>query len=109
MVNFGGDAYAVVSQTLAAFGHHQTAKITGTEGAIRAHWSGADARSDKPTFGLGYGLGDEVQELTFDKPTGELLELADEIAAIATWPAAALYRSGWPLIYVTLPGRRTVR
>jgi myo-inositol 2-dehydrogenase/D-chiro-inositol 1-dehydrogenase len=82
IVNFDG-AYAVVSQTLAAFGHHQTAKITGTKGTIWAWWSAADARSDKPTFGLRYGLGDDVAEMKFDKPTGELLELADEVAAMA--------------------------
>jgi myo-inositol 2-dehydrogenase/D-chiro-inositol 1-dehydrogenase len=82
IVNFDG-AYAVVSQTLAAFGHHQTGKITGTEGTIWAWWSAADARSEKPTFGLRYGLGDAVTEMTFDKPTGELLELADEVAAVA--------------------------
>jgi len=82
IVNFEG-AYAVVSQTLAAFGHHQTGKITGTEGAIWAWWSAADARSDKPTFGLRYGLGDKVTEKSFEKPTGELLELADEVAAVA--------------------------
>jgi myo-inositol 2-dehydrogenase/D-chiro-inositol 1-dehydrogenase len=82
IVNFPGGAYAVVSQTLAAFGHHVTAKITGSDGAIWAHWSAADARSDAPTFGLRYGLGDDVQEVTFDKSTGELLELADQIAAM---------------------------
>ena len=82
IVNFDG-AYAVVSQTLAAFGHHQTGKITGTKGTIWAWWSAADARSDKPTFGLQYGLGDDVTETQFDKPTGELLELADEVAAMA--------------------------
>jgi myo-inositol 2-dehydrogenase/D-chiro-inositol 1-dehydrogenase len=83
IVNFPGGACAVVSQTLAAFGHHQTAKIAGTEGTIWAWWSAADARADKPTFGLRYGLGADVREVTFDRPTGELLELADEIAAVA--------------------------
>jgi myo-inositol 2-dehydrogenase/D-chiro-inositol 1-dehydrogenase len=82
IVNVPGGAYAVVSQTLAAFGHHVTAKITGTSGAIWAWWSAADARSDKPQFGLRWGLADRVQELHFDKPTGELLELADQIAAM---------------------------
>ncbi len=82
MVNFPGEAYAVVSQTLAAFGHHVTAKIAGAEGLIWAWWSAADARSDKPQFGLRWGLGETVQELHFDKPTGELLELADQIAAM---------------------------
>ncbi len=82
IVNFAG-AYAVISQTLSAFGHHQTGKITGTAGTIWAWWSAADARADKPTFGLRYGLGDDVTEMSFDKPTGELLELADEVAAVA--------------------------
>lgn len=83
IVNFDG-AYAVVSQTLSAFGHHQTGKITGTKGAIHAWWSAADARADKPTFGLRYGIGDDVTDMAFDKPTGELLELADEVAAVAS-------------------------
>lgn len=83
VVNFAGGAYAVVSQTLAAFGHHQTAKISGSEGTIWAWWSAADARSERPTFGLRYGLGDQVHEVTLDKPAGELLELAEEIEAVA--------------------------
>ncbi len=83
IVNFAGGAYAVVSQTLSAFGHHQTAKITGTEGAIWARWSAADARSEETSFELRYGLGNNVETMAFDKPTGELLELADEIAAVA--------------------------
>ncbi|MCA9162522.1 MAG: Gfo/Idh/MocA family oxidoreductase [Planctomycetales bacterium] len=83
VVNFTGGAYAVVSQTLAAFGHHQTAKISGSEGTIWAWWSAADARSERPTFGLRYGLGDQVHEVTLDKPAGELLELAEEIEAVA--------------------------
>ncbi len=83
IVNFPGGAYAVVSQTLSAFGHHQTAKITGTDGTIWANWSAADARSDEVSFELRYGIGDDVVTKTFDKPTGELLELADEIAAVA--------------------------
>lgn len=83
IVHFSGGAYAVVSQTLAAFGHHQTAKVTGTEGTIWAWWSAADARSERSQFGLRYGLGADVTEVQLDRPAGELLELADEIAAIA--------------------------
>jgi myo-inositol 2-dehydrogenase/D-chiro-inositol 1-dehydrogenase len=83
IVNFADGAYAVVSQTLAAFGHHVTGKIVGTEGTIWAHWSAADARSDEMSFGLRYGLGDDVREVCFEKPTGELLELADQISAVA--------------------------
>jgi myo-inositol 2-dehydrogenase/D-chiro-inositol 1-dehydrogenase len=83
IVNFPGGAYAVVSQTLAAFGHHVTAKVTGTEGTIWATWSAADARSDESMFSLQYGLGDEVTVVDFEKPTGELVELQQQISAVA--------------------------
>jgi myo-inositol 2-dehydrogenase / D-chiro-inositol 1-dehydrogenase len=80
-VNFPCGAFAVIAQTLSAFGHHQTAKIAGDRGTIWAAWSAADARSDRPTFSLCYGRGSEVNELQLTKPAGELLELADEVAA----------------------------
>jgi myo-inositol 2-dehydrogenase/D-chiro-inositol 1-dehydrogenase len=82
-VNFADGAWAIVSQSLAAFGHHQTAKIAGTEGAVWAWWSAADARSGQSQFGLRYGLGDQVHEESFEKPAGELLELADEVRVVA--------------------------
>jgi len=80
-IGFADGAHAVIVQTLSAFGHHQTAKVSGTEGTIWAQWSAPDARAPHPVFSLRYGLGDSVQEMTFEKSTGELLELADEIAA----------------------------
>jgi myo-inositol 2-dehydrogenase/D-chiro-inositol 1-dehydrogenase len=83
IVRHGDGGYAVVSQTLAAFEHHVTAKIAGTKGTIWAHWSAADARSDRPTFALRYGLGDDIHEVRFDRQTGELLELADQVAMMA--------------------------
>jgi myo-inositol 2-dehydrogenase/D-chiro-inositol 1-dehydrogenase len=83
IIDYPGDQYAVVSQTLAAFGHHQTAKVVGTEGTIWAHWSAADARSDKSSYGLTYGIGDQVTEEKIAQPAGELLELAAEIVAVA--------------------------
>ncbi|HIF32246.1 MAG TPA: Gfo/Idh/MocA family oxidoreductase [Planctomycetaceae bacterium] len=84
LIDFAGDEYAVVSQTLAAFGHHQTGKVVGTEGTIWARWSAADARSDQSTYELTCGLGDNIQQETLQKPAGELLELADEVVAVAT-------------------------
>lgn len=80
-IGFGDEAYAVIVQSLSAFGHHQTVKVSGTSGTIWAQWSAPDARAPRPVFSLRYGLADSITELTFDKPTGELLELADEIAA----------------------------
>jgi myo-inositol 2-dehydrogenase/D-chiro-inositol 1-dehydrogenase len=100
IVNFPGSAYAVVSQTLAAFGHHVTAKITGTSGAIWAWWSAADARASQPEFGLHWGLADQVQEMRFDRPTGELLELADQISAVVR-----AVRDGAPLPCSAQDGR----
>ncbi len=83
VVNFGDGAYAVVSQTLAAFGHHVMAKVTGTNGTIWARWSAADARSDESSFSLQYGLGDEIVDVPFAQSTGELVELEQQIAAVA--------------------------
>jgi len=83
LVNFPGGAYALVSQTLSAFGHHQTAKIAGEEGTIWAFWSAADARDERSSYGLRYWLGDSVTELTLDKPAGELLELYEEVEVVA--------------------------
>src|SRR5262245_54162694 len=80
-IGFADDSYAVIVQTLSAFGHHQTVKVSGTAGTIWAQWSASDARSPKPVFSLHHGIGDSIQELKFERPTGELLELADEIAS----------------------------
>ncbi|MEZ5302283.1 MAG: Gfo/Idh/MocA family oxidoreductase [Verrucomicrobiales bacterium] len=78
---WAGGAYAVISQTLAAFGHHVSAKIAGTEGAIWAAWSAADARSDQTTSFLRVGSGFEYDEIPLAKPAGELHELDDQLAA----------------------------
>jgi myo-inositol 2-dehydrogenase/D-chiro-inositol 1-dehydrogenase len=80
IMHFSGGAYAVVSQTLAAFEHHQTIKVTGTKGALWASWSGAMDRTRHPTFSLRAFDGEEVTTVQIDKPTGELFELEDQIA-----------------------------
>ena len=82
LVNFPGGAYAVISQTLSAFEHHQTVKLTGTQGALWASWSGAMDRTLHPTFWLKYFDGQNVVEIPFDKATGEVFELQDQIAML---------------------------
>jgi myo-inositol 2-dehydrogenase/D-chiro-inositol 1-dehydrogenase len=47
-LEFPGGRYAVVSQTLAGWEHHQVVKITGTQGAIWASWSGIMDRTAHP-------------------------------------------------------------
>ena len=84
IMHFEGGAYAVVSQTLAAFEHHQTIKVTGTKGALWAAWSGAMDRTRHPTFSLRAFDGKEVTTIPIDKPTGELFELEDQIARVVT-------------------------
>ncbi len=83
ILKFGNGAYAVVSQTLSAFEHHQTAKVTGTKGALWASWSGAMDRTRQPTFSLRAFNGDDVQNVSIERSSGELFELEDQIAMFA--------------------------
>jgi myo-inositol 2-dehydrogenase/D-chiro-inositol 1-dehydrogenase len=82
IVNFPGGRYAVISQTLAGWEHHQTARLTGTTGAIIATWGGATDRTFEPTFRLQLMRGDRVEELSIAKPSGEVYELVDEVACV---------------------------
>lgn len=92
IVNFPRGAYAVISQTLSAFEHHQVVKLTGTRGALWAIWSGALDRTFHPTFSLKHFDGENVRDIPIEKPTGEVFELVDEITAMA-----AAVREGTPL------------
>jgi len=83
IVNFPGGAYAVISQTLSAFEHHQVVKITGPCGSLWASWSGALDRTFHPTYALKHHDGETVREIPIGKPTGEVYELVDEITAMA--------------------------
>ncbi|WP_339612519.1 Gfo/Idh/MocA family oxidoreductase [uncultured Rubinisphaera sp.] len=82
IMKFDKGAYAVVTQTLSAFEHHQTVKVTGTKGALWASWSGAMDRTRHPTFSLRGFNGDNVEEIPIEKMTGELYELEDQIAML---------------------------
>jgi myo-inositol 2-dehydrogenase/D-chiro-inositol 1-dehydrogenase len=82
ILSFSGGGYAVISQTLAAFEHHVTCKVSGTQGAIWANWSAPDARHPQPVFGLRYGDHNRVEAIRFESVTGEVVELADFVAAI---------------------------
>ncbi len=103
IMHFERGAYAVVSQTLAAFEHHQTIKVTGTKGALWASWSGAMDRTRHPTFSLRAFDGDEVTNVVIDKPTGELFELEDQIARLVE-----ALRGGVPLHCTAQDGRWSV-
>jgi myo-inositol 2-dehydrogenase/D-chiro-inositol 1-dehydrogenase len=82
IVHFPRSAYAVISQTLSAFEHHQTVKLTGTKGALWASWSGAMDRTLHPTFSLRAFDGEQVEQIPIDKITGEVFELEDQMAML---------------------------
>jgi myo-inositol 2-dehydrogenase/D-chiro-inositol 1-dehydrogenase len=82
IVHFPQGPYAVVSQTLAAFEHHQTVKVTGTKGALWATWSGTMDRTLHPSFSLRAFDRENVQEIYIDKITGEVFELEDQMAML---------------------------
>ena len=79
IVTFAGGRYAVLSQTLAGWEHHQVAKITGTTGALWANWSGAMDRTFQPTFSLKVQRGEKIEDEAITKPSGEVYELVDEV------------------------------
>jgi len=84
VVRFPGSLYAVITQTLGGFEHHQNMEIVGREGAIRAWWSGSMDRTLHPVFELRVQRrGQRDAEILSLGPSGELFELADEIARVA--------------------------
>lgn len=83
MLTFPGGRYAVVTQTLAGWEHHQVAKITGTQGALWARWSGAMDRTFEPTFSLQRLEGEQAVDVSIEKKSGEVYELVDEVTAFA--------------------------
>jgi myo-inositol 2-dehydrogenase/D-chiro-inositol 1-dehydrogenase len=103
VVGFAGGRYAVISQTLAAFEHHQVVKLTGTKGALWASWGGAMDRTFHPTFSLRHHDGDKVADVPIAKITGEVYELEDEMAMMVR---AA--RDGAPVAATGADGRWSV-
>ena len=103
IVRFEGNAYAVVTQTLAAFEHHQTVKVTGTRGALWASWSGAMDRTHHPSFSLRAFDGNQVETLPIEKTAGEVFELEDEMAMMVR-----AVRDGAPVAASAADGRWSV-
>ena len=107
IVAFPGGRYAVISQTLAAWEHHQTAKLTGTDGALWASWSGAMDRTFEPTFCLKLQRGDAVEDVPIAKPSGEVYELVEQVARVAAavrdGTPVAVHRRGRPVVGGDVP------
>jgi myo-inositol 2-dehydrogenase / D-chiro-inositol 1-dehydrogenase len=101
LVDFPAGRYAVISQCLGGWEHHQTVKISGRDGALWASWSGALDRTFQPTFSLRWQKGDTLTEVPMPRPAGEVFELEEQfacfVAAIQTGiaPAAAGEDGRW--------------
>ncbi len=114
-VRFDDGALAVVSQTLAGFGHHLVVEVSGTEGAMRATWSAGHAASTEPSFDLHVGpIGLEAPErVPLDEPSGEVFELEKQIgltnAAFASGRTLVDVREGRRAVVVCLEAERSVR
>jgi myo-inositol 2-dehydrogenase/D-chiro-inositol 1-dehydrogenase len=80
MFKYANGSYAVVSQTLAAFEHHQTVKVSGTKGALWAAWSGALDRTLEPEYFLKVFDGEKLETVKLETRSGEVFELREEIA-----------------------------
>ena len=73
--------YAVVTQSLAGFEHHHVVEVTGSEGSIRAWWSGVMDRTADPRHELKVQRrGRSQSEIVEFGPSGEVFELEEEIA-----------------------------
>lgn len=113
IMHFASGAYAVVTQTLSAFEHHQTVKVTGTRGALWASWSGAVDRTRHPTFSLRVFDGEQVIEEPIERTAGELFELEDQIqrfcdAILDAAPLAATGSDGLWSVAMCLAAQRSV-
>ncbi len=113
LVNFPGGAYAVISQTLAGYQHHQVVKATGTKGSLWADWGGEMDRTFHPVFSLKYHDGQAVHDIAIDKITGEVYELEDEMAMMVRAvrdgaPVAASGEDGKRAVAMCLTAQRSV-
>jgi myo-inositol 2-dehydrogenase/D-chiro-inositol 1-dehydrogenase len=93
LLRFRGGAYAVVTETLAAFEYHHVTEVVGREGAIRAWWSGTLDRTRQPAFELKVKRrGGEPETVTL-AASGELFELEAQLAQ-----AVVAFRERRPLV-----------
>jgi myo-inositol 2-dehydrogenase/D-chiro-inositol 1-dehydrogenase len=114
LVTFTGGRHAVVTQSLGGWEHHQTVKVSGTDGALWASWSGALDRTFEPTFSLRLQRGGRLEEVPIPRAAGEVFELEDQLArfiqAIETGvPPAATGSDGCWSVRMCLRAQESVR
>jgi myo-inositol 2-dehydrogenase/D-chiro-inositol 1-dehydrogenase len=104
VVRFPGGAYAVVTQTLAAFEYHQVVEVVGTDGAVRGWWSGTLDRTLEPAFELkALVRGATAPAVVPVARSGEVFELRDQLAR-----TVEAFAAGRPLVTGTEARKRVV-
>jgi myo-inositol 2-dehydrogenase/D-chiro-inositol 1-dehydrogenase len=114
LVEFSGGRYAVISQALGGWEHHQTVKVSGTDGALWAAWSGAMDRTTSPAFSLKLQRGGALEAVPIPHVAGEVFELEAQFArfalAIQTGvPAAATGEDGAWSVRMCVTAQESVR
>jgi myo-inositol 2-dehydrogenase / D-chiro-inositol 1-dehydrogenase len=94
LLQFPDGATAAINQILAGFEHHQTVEVVGEEGAVRATWSAATARSltSATSLRLKRAGADDFEDLPVEH-SGEVYELAKQVQATIEG-----FRCGKPLV-----------
>lgn len=77
-LRWANGSFAHVNQSLSGFENHLVTEVIGTNGAVRAWWSGSSDRTRTPTFELKRKrlTSVEVETLSIG-PSGEVFELAE--------------------------------
>ena len=89
-VRYPSGAFFTVTQLLSGFEHHCALDIGGSDGALRAWWSGADARITEPTAGLSILRRGAAAPERRDFPhSGEVYELTEHLRR-----SIAMFRDG---------------
>ena len=90
LLRWPGGAYLTLNHSVAGFEHHLVLEITGTDGAIRTHWSGTFDRDHSAAYDLrvqprGFPFERGVRESEHLKiaRSGEVYELTEQIRAVA--------------------------
>jgi myo-inositol 2-dehydrogenase/D-chiro-inositol 1-dehydrogenase len=79
-VQYASGAFFTVGQLLAGFEHHCALEIAGCAGALRAWWSGDDARTTAPRAGLAIlRRGAEAPAQHAFAQSGEIFELTEHL------------------------------
>jgi len=94
LLQFPDGATAAVNQILAGFEHHQTVEVVGEDGAVRATWSAATARSltSATSLRLKRAGAEDFEDLPVEH-SGEVYELAKQAQATIVG-----FRCGKPLV-----------